>query len=295
MLARLTRGATMEQQQEQILSFLNQAINSSVNYGLDVLGALAILIVGLMVAGWARRGVLRVLNRAPRVDETLKPVIASIVRYGILVFVLIAVLAQFGVQTASIIALLGAAGLALGLALQGTLQNISAGIMILFLRPFRVGNYIDAEGLSGTVEEIGLFTTHMRTYLGIYLEVPNAKIWNRAILNYSRVTERRLDVVIGISYDDNIDNAQAVLLELMTSDSRVNTEPAPQVLLKELSDSSVILDLRCWVSPGDYWDLLFELNKAVKQRLDAEGISIPFPQRDVHLFEEKTSKPTAAP
>ena len=256
-----------------------------------MLGALAILIVGLMMAGWARRSVLRVLNRAPRVDETLKPVIASSVRYGILMLVLIAVLAQFGVQTTSIIALLAAGGLALGLALQGTLQNIAAGIMLLFLRPFRVGDSIDAEGLSGTVDEIGLFTTHMRTYNGIYLEVPNAKIWNRAILNYSRVEARRLDVVVGISYGDDIDHAQAVLLELMTSDSRVNAEPAPQVLVTELSDSSVNLDLRCWAAAGDYWDLLFDLNKAIKQRLDAEGITIPFPQRDVHLFEKKTLKP----
>ncbi|MFT7572508.1 MAG: small conductance mechanosensitive channel [Paracoccaceae bacterium] len=285
----------MEHQQEQILSILNQAINSAVSYGLDGVGALAILIVGLIVAGWARRSVLRVLNRAPRVDKTLRPVIASIVRYSILVFVLIAVLAQFGVQTTSIIALLGAAGLALGLALQGTLQNISAGFMLLFLRPFRVGHYIDAEGLSGTVEEIGLFTTHMRTSLGIYLEVPNAKIWNRAILNYSRVTERRLDVVVGISYDDNIDKAQAVLLELMTSDSRVNPAPVPQVLLTELGDSSVILNLRCWAAPDDYARLLYDLNKAVKQRLDTEGITIPFPQRDVHLFEEKALKPIATP
>ena len=278
----------MEQQQEQIRSFLNQAIDLAVDYGLDVLGALAILIVGSMVADWARRRVLRVLNRAPRVDETLKPVIASIVRYGILVLVLIAVLAQFGIQTTSIIALLATAGLALGLALQGTLQNIAAGIMLLFLRPFRVGDYIDAEGLSGTIEEIGLFTTHMRTSNGIYLEVPNAKIWNRAILNYSRVAARRLSVVVGISYGDDIDNAQAVLLELMTSDSRVNAEPAPQVLVKELSDSSVNLDLRYWAAAGDYWGLLCDLNKAVKQRRDAEGITIPFPQRDVHLFEEKT-------
>ena len=278
----------MEQQPKQILSFLNQAIDLVVDYGLDVLGALAILIVGSMVAGWAQRSVLRVLNRVPRVDETLKPVIGSIVRYGILVFVLIAVLAQFGVQTTSIIALLAAGGLAVGLALQGTLQNIAAGIMLLFLRPFRVGDYIDAEGLSGTINEIGLFTTHMRTYNGIYLEVPNAKIWNRAILNYSRVEARRLDVVIGISYGDDIDKAQAALLELMTSDSRVNAEPAPQVLVNELADSSVNLDLRCWAAAGDYWALLFDLNKAVKQRLDAEGITIPFPQRDVHLFEEKT-------
>ena len=281
----------MEQQQEQILSFLNQAINLAVEYGLDVLGTLAILIVGLIVAGWARRSVLRVLNRAPRVDETLKPVIASIVRYGILVLVLIAVLAQFGVQTTSIIALLGAAGLAIGLALQGTLQNISAGIMLLFLRPFRVDDYIDAEGLSGTVDEIGLFTTHMRTYDGIYLEVPNAKIWSRAILNYSRVAARRMDVVVGISYGDNIDTAQAVLLELMNLDSRVNAEPAPEVAVVELSDSAVNLNLRCWAAADDYWEVLYDLNKAVKQRLDVEGITIPFPQRDVHIFEEKTPNP----
>ena len=253
-----------------------------------MLGALAILIVGLMVAGWARRSVLRVLNRAPRLDKTLKPVIANIVRYGILVLVLIAVLAQFGVQTTSIIALLAAAGLAIGLALQGTLQNIAAGIMLLFMRPFRVGDSIDAEGLSGTVIEIGLFTTQMRTYDGIYLEVPNAKLWNRSILNYSRVEARRMNIVVGISYGDSIDKALAVLLELMTSDSRVNTEPAPQVMVMELADSSVNLNLRCWTAPGDYWAVQFDLNKAIKQRLDAEGITIPFPQRDVHLFEAKT-------
>ncbi len=277
----------MERQEEQVLNFLPQAIDVGVEYGLEVLGALAILIAGTFVAGWARRSVLKVLNRAPRVDETLKPVLASIVRYAILVFVLIAVLAQFGVQTTSIIALLGAAGLAVGLALQGTLQNIAAGIMLLFLRPFRVGDYIDADGLSGTVDEIGLFTTQLRTYQGIYLETPNARLWNSAILNYSRVEARRLDIVVGISYDDDIDKALAALLELMTSDSRANAEPEPQVMVQELADSAVNINLRCWAAAGDYWGLLFDLNKAVKQRLDAEGITIPFPQRDVHLFEEK--------
>ncbi len=277
----------MEQQQKQVIDFLDQAVDLGIDYGLDLLGAVAILIAGVIVAGWARRSVLRALNRAPKVDETLKPVIASIVRYAILVFVLIAVLAQFGVQTASVIALLGAAGLAIGLALQGTMQNIAAGIMLLFLRPFRVGDYIDAEGLAGTVEEIRLFTTLLRTYQGIYLEAPNAQLWNRAILNYSRVEARRLDIVVGISYSDDIDKAQAALLELMTSDSRANAEPEPQVMVKELADSSVNINLRCWADPGDYWSLLFDLNKAAKLRLDAEGISIPFPQRDVHLFEEK--------
>jgi small conductance mechanosensitive channel len=277
----------MEQQQEQVLNFLNQMVDLGIDYGLDVLGALVILIGGWVLAGWVRRRLLRVLERTPRVDQTLRPVIASVVRYTILVFVLIAVLAQFGVQTTSVIALLGAAGLAVGLALQGTLQNIAAGIMLLFLRPFRVGDYIDAEGLSGTVGEIGLFTTELRTYQGIYLEVPNAKLWNRAILNYSRVAARRLDIVVGISYDDDIDKAQAALLDLMTSDGRANAEPEPQVMVKELADSSVKLNLRCWAAADDYWSLLFDLNKAVKQRLDAEGISIPFPQRDVHLYEDK--------
>ena len=274
-------------EQQQVLNTLNRFIDSGVDYGVEVLGAVAILVAGIFVAGWARRSVLRVLNREAKVDETLKPVIASLVRYAILVFVLIAVLAQFGVQTTSIIALLGAAGLAIGLALQGTMQNIAAGIMLLFLRPFRVGDYIDAEGLAGTVEEIRLFTTLLRTYQGIYLEAPNAQLWNRAILNYSRVEARRLDIVVGISYSDDIDKALAALLELMTSDSRVNAEPEAQVMVKELGDSSVNINLRCWADPGDYWSLLFDLNKSVKQRLDAEGISIPFPQRDVHLFEKK--------
>ncbi len=275
----------MEQQQEQTLDFVSQAVDLGIDYGLDVLGALVILIGGWALAGWVRRRLLRVLDRTPRVDPTLRPVIASVVRYAILVIVLIAVLAQFGVQTTSIIALLGAAGLAVGLALQGTLQNIAAGIMLLFLRPFRVGDYIDAEGLSGTVAEIGLFTTQMRTYDGIYLEVPNGQLWNRAILNYSRVEARRLDIVVGISYGDDIDKALAALLDLMTSDERANAEPEPQVTVKELADSSVNLNLRCWAAPGDYWGLLFDLNKAIKQRLDAEGITIPFPQRDVHLHK----------
>ena len=278
----------MDKQQEQVIGLFKQFLDLALGYGLDVLGAVAILIAGVIVAGWARRSVLRILHRAPGLDDTLEPVISDIVRYAILVFVLIAVLAQFGVQTTSIIALLGVAGLAVGLSLQGTLQNIAAGIMLLFLHPFRIGDYIDAEGLAGTVEEIGLFTTHLRTYQGIYLEVPNGQVWNRSILNYSRVEARRLDIVVGISYDDDIDKAQAALLELMTSDSRANAEPEPQVMVKELADSSVNLNLRCWAAAGDYWSLLFDLNKAAKLRLDAEGISIPFPQRDVHLFEEKT-------
>ena len=264
---------------------LSETVDLAVQYGLDVVGALIILIGGWVAAGWVRRKLLRVLERTPRVDQTLRPVIASVVRYIILVFVLIAVLARFGVQTTSIIALLAAGGLAVGLALQGTLQNIAAGIMLLFLRPFRVGDYIDAEGLAGTIEEIGLFTTQMRTYDGIYVEVPNGQIWNRAITNYSRVEARRLDLVVGIGYQDDIDKALAAMMDLLVKDERVNDDPEPQVMVNELGDSSVNLNLRCWIAPGDYWSLRFDLTKAIKQRLDAEGITIPFPQRDVHLYK----------
>ncbi len=280
-------GESAIDNQEQIVGVLNQAVDLGIQYGLDILGAVILLIGGWVVAGWARRSVLKVLHRTPRIDDTLRLVIGNVVRYLILVFVLVAVLAQFGVQTASIIAVVGAAGLAIGLALQGTLQNIAAGIMILFLRPFRVGDYIDAEGLAGTINEIGLFTTQMRTYDGIYVEVPNGQLWNRAIRNYSRVEARRLDLVVGIAYDDDIDKALAAMMDLLVKDERVNDDPEPQVMVKELGDSSVNLNLRCWAAPGDYWNLRFDLTKAIKQRLDAEGISIPFPQRDVHLFEEK--------
>lgn len=273
--------------EQQFLALATQAMDLGVKYGLDLLGAIAILIVGWAIAGWARKNVLRALARAPRIDNTLKPFFANSVRYFILILVLVAVLAQFGIQTASVIAMLGAAGLAIGLALQGTLQNIAAGIMLLFLRPFRIGDYIDAEGLAGTVDEVGLFTTRLTTYDGVYVESPNSQIWNRAITNYSRLPKRRIDVAVGISYDDDIDKAQGALMDLMTGDGRIHEDPAPQVLVTELADSAVIVNMRCWTDADDYWGLLFDLNKAAKQRLDAENISIPFPQRDVHLYKHE--------
>ena len=272
--------------EEQFFQLVTQFSDLAVKYGLDLVGAIAILVVGWIVANWARRSVLRALDRTTSVDVTLKPFFASTVRYFILIMVLIAVLAQFGIQTASIIAMLGAAGLAIGLALQGTLQNIAAGIMLLFLRPFRSGEYIDADGISGTVDEIGLFTTRLRTADGVYVETPNSMLWNRSIVNYNRLPTRRLDVLVGISYSDDIDKAQGALMDLMEKDTRVLKDPAPQTMVMALADSSVNINLRCWTKTGDYWALRFDLTKAVKQRLNKEGISIPFPQRDVHLFQE---------
>jgi small conductance mechanosensitive channel len=271
--------------QDQIQVLLDQLAS----YALDAVGALVILLAGWWIAGRAQYLVRRALDRVPRIDDTLKPFLSSSVRYFVIVITFVAVLAEFGVQTTSISAVLGAAGLAIGLALQGTLQNIAAGIMLLVLRPFRVGEYIDAGGVSGTIDAINLFTTDMTTYDGIYRSVPNAELWNRNILNYSRNPTRRLDIPVGIAYEDDVEQALDLLLSHLSQDTRVLPDPGPQVLVTGLGDSSVDLTLRCWTNRTDFWPLRFELNKKVKLWLDAAGISIPFPQRDVHLYRTSES------
>ena len=256
----------------------------AVDYSLDLVGAAAILVIGWIVAGWVRLAVRKGLTRLPHADATVTRALANLARYLVLAVVLVAVLAQFGVQTASILAVLGTVGLAVGLALQGTLSNVAAGFMLLILRPFKIGDYIDAEGVSGTVEEIGLFSTEFVTFDGLYLVVPNNQIWTKAIVNYSRLPTRRLDLVLGIAYGDDIDKAQAVLLDLLEGDQRVLRDPAPQVLVAALADSSVNLNLRCWAKTDDFWALQFDLNKLAKEQVEAAGCSIPFPQREIHVI-----------
>ncbi len=263
---------------------IHALIETGISFGLEIAAALAILVLGWWLAGRVQKLILRTLNRLPRMDTTLKPFISSVARYAIIAITLVAVLARLGIQTTSIIAVLGAAGLAIGLALQGTLQNIAAGIMLLLLRPFKVGDYIDAGGIAGTVDEIGLFTTDMTTYDGVYRSVPNASLWNTSILNYSRLPTRRMDIPVGIAYEDDVEKAMTLLLDHLKQDNRVLSEPAPQVLVTGLGESSVDLSLRCWSERTDFWTLKFELNKNAKLWLDTAGISIPFPQRDVHLI-----------
>lgn len=258
----------------------------AIDLGASVLSALFLIIIGWIVAGWARRGVRRGLGRIERMDPTLAAVVASVVRYFILITILIMVLAQFGVQTASILAALGALGLAVGLALQGTLANIASGVMLLFLRPFGVGDYVNANGHEGTIEEIGLFTTEMTTFDGIYQAVPNSGLWGGRIINFTRNPTRRHDIVIGIHYADDIDQAQQVLLDVLAADQRVLRDPEPQILVRELADSSVNLGMRFWTSGDDFWPANFELRKQAKLALDRNGITIPFPQRDVHLHQQ---------
>ena len=272
--------------EDEVFSIANQLIVLITDYALDIVGALLLLIAGWVVAGWIEKHTDKVLKRIDRVDATLRSFVTNLVRYAILVLVMIAVFAQFGIQTTSIIAVLGAAGLAVGLALQGTLANIAAGMLLHFLRPFRVGESIDAGSIAGTVREIGLFSTELQTWDGIYLMVPNSQLASAAILNYSRLPTRRLNLVIGISYTDDIDKTLKVLSELLQNDERILDDPAHQVMVKELADSSVNINLRCWTNRENYWSLRFDLTKQAKQRLDEYDISIPFPQRDVHLYHE---------
>lgn len=272
----------------QALDYINNALATLGTFGANLLGAVALLVVGWTVAAWAQRGVRRLLNRYDRFDATLKPLLASIVRYAILVFVIVAVLAQFGVQTTSIIAALGAAGLAIGLALQGTLANIAAGVMLLFLRPFKVEETIEAEGIAGTVLEIGLFTTVLKTGDGVYVSVPNTQIWTRQIKNFSRLPTRRVELALGLGYRTDVDRAISTLTDVMTGDARVLADPPPEVVVTGLSETAVHVALRCWVAGGDFGNAGSDLLCKAKLKLERDGIALAQRPRDVHVIEAPT-------
>ena len=248
-----------------------------------IIGALVLFALGWWIAGRAQRAMSAVLDRQSRIDAMLSGMIASIVRYSILIVVVVAVLGQIGVQTTSILAALGAAGLAIGLAMQGTLSNIAAGMMLLWLRPFRVGDYIDTGAVAGTVKELGLFATEMHSWDGIYQFVPNAELWNKKIINYSRLSTRLVDLAFGVAYEDDPAKGQEVLRKLAREEPRVFSDPAPQTFVDELGDSAVVLRLRVWAANSDYWDLRRALTERGKAALEAAGLSIPFPQRDLHI------------
>jgi len=258
-----------------------------IEYAFSVVGAIIILIVGFIVAGMVRRWVYSALSRLRDSDETLNLFLAKGARYTVLILVFVMVLTQFGVQTASIIAALGAAGIAIGLALQGTLQNIAAGIMLLFLRPFQVGDFVETANATGVVKEIGLFATEFETLDGLYLLAPNSEVWGSAVTNYSRLPKRRFDLVVGIDYKDDIDKAMAAFEALASEHDKVLADPEPFIYVSNLGDSSVEVTCRVWISTADWWTVSRELIKQAKQRFDAEGLSIPFPQRDVHLIREE--------
>jgi len=252
-------------------------------YGLSVLGGFVVLIIGWTLAGWAGRGVDRGLGKIERIDATLRSFLASATRYVILVLTVLAVLSEFGVQTASLITVFGAASLAIGLALQGTLSNLAAGVMLLFFRPFHVGDYIEAGGHAGTVKAIDLFMTEFATPDNVRILVPNGNIWGGSVVNYSHHATRRVDLLIGIDYGDDIDKAFETISAAIADDDRTHAEPAPLLAVGELADNSVNIVVRVWCDAANYWPVKFALTKAIKEALDKAGISIPFPQRVVHM------------
>lgn len=252
-------------------------------FGLSFLGGIAILIIGWIVAGWARRAVDGGLGKIEQIDVTLRHFLASATRYVILVLTVLSVLSQFGVQTASLITVFGAASLAIGLALQGTLTNLAAGVMLLFFRPFKVGDYVEAGGQAGTVVSIDLFMTEFSTPGNVQILVPNGQIWGGPVVNYSFHKTRRLDLGVGIDYGDDIDKAIATVNAVIAADRRIFDDPAPLVVVGELADNSVNLVIRVWCASSDYWSLKWDLTRAFKEALDKAGISIPFPQRVVHV------------
>ncbi|MEK9832388.1 MAG: mechanosensitive ion channel domain-containing protein [Rhodospirillaceae bacterium] len=267
---------------EDIQNLIEQIYAVLATYGLNVIGALAIIVIGFIAAGWARRALERALSRSGHVDATIVRFFGSLLRYAIIAFVVIAALQRFGVEATSLVAVFGAAGLAIGLALQGTLSNAAAGVMLLMFRPFKIGDFIDAGGQSGTVKEVGLFTTEMATPDNVKIIVPNGAIWGQAIKNFSGNPTRRVDFLLGIDYGDDINVAMATINRVIGGESRKLDDPAPLVVVGELGDSSVNLIVRIWVNAPDYWDVKFDLTKAFKEQLEADGISIPFPQQVVH-------------
>ena len=252
------------------------------NWGLQVIGAIAVLIVGRWLAGMVRRAVGRTLKRG-NVDVSLAPFFESTAYYIVLTVTIIAVMNLFGIQTTSLIAVVGAAGLAIGLALQGMLSSFAAGAMLLIFRPFKLGDYVEVGGSSGTVTEIGTFTTTLTTPDNVVVMIPNADVYGQSIRNYSANDTRRVDMVMGISYGDDIGTAIGVMQGILDGDERVLDDPAPQIAVAELADSSVNIVVRPWCKGADYWGLKFDLTRAFKEELEAAGCSIPFPQRDVHV------------
>lgn len=250
---------------------------------LNLLLSLVILVVGWWISSLAGRAVERIIRRASQIDHTVVPIAQSVVIWAIRIFVIIAVLARFGVQTASIIAILGAAGLAIGLALQGTLQNIAAGIMLLVLRPLRAGEFVSVVGKGdGTVHEVGLFVSTFVQADGIYFTLPNSLIWGNPIINYSRNKTRRLDIEVGVRYGDDVDQAIDLLTKLVSARSDVLQDPAPQVMAMGYKESVVSVNIRAWANVEDYWNLRFDLHKDIVKTLAQAGFQMPVPARQVY-------------
>jgi len=259
---------------------MNQAMADMGGYGplvFNVIKALFVLVIGWIAAGALSGLVRRRVNATPRIDPTLGNFVASVVKWVVLIIVLVAVLGLFGIEATSLVAILGAATLAIGLALQGTLSDLAAGFMLILFRPYKLGQYVDIGGTAGTVKDLNLFVTELVTPDNVQIIVPNGQAWGAIITNYSAHDTRRCDLSFGIDYGDDADKAMTIITELAEADARVHKDPAPWVRVTNLGDSSVDLGVRLWCDAADYWELKFAMTKAVKEAFDAKGISIPYP------------------
>lgn len=255
-------------------------------YGVKVVGAIVIFLVGLWVAKIVKSIIAKLLTKR-NVEGTIVSFVTNLAYIALVVFVIIAVIDRLGIETTSFAAVLAAAGLAIGLSLQGSLSNFASGFLLMIFRPFKKGDFIEGGGVAGVVEEIQTFTTILNTPDNKKIIIPNAKLTSDNIINYSATGTRRVEIIVGVSYSDDLDKVKKVLQGIADSEPRVLKDPASMVAVKELADSSVNFVLRVWVKTDDYWDVLFDTTEAVKKRLDQEGICIPFPQTDVHLYEHK--------
>ncbi|MBT8472211.1 MAG: mechanosensitive ion channel [Marinicaulis sp.] len=265
-------------------------IEKAVAFLPSVVGALVVLIVGLWIAGRIKKVAVRAMERSGRVDDTLSGFLASLLHYGLITLVIITTLGVFGVPTTSFAAIIGAAGLAIGLALQGTLGHVASGVMMLGFRPFDVGDFVETAGIAGKVKTIGLFTTEIATSDNKMIIVPNGKIFDDVITNYAGYSTRRVDMVFGISYADDIDKAMALIKSEIEKDDRAFSDPAPDIAVDSLGDSSVNILTRVWCNRSDYFPLKWDITKAIKERFDAEGVSFPFPSRSVYMETDAPAK-----
>jgi len=263
----------------------SKGVDLGIDLGIKVATALAIFLIGKFLIRILVRGISRVMQKQG-VDKTLETFICNLVRVSLMVVVVIAAIGAIGIQTTSFIAIFGAAGLAVGLALQGSLSNFASGVLIVLFRPYRVGDFIEAAGIAGSVEQVQILTTILKTGDNKQIIVPNSQIMDSIITNYSANDTRRVDMMVGVSYDDDLDKVRKTLEELLAADGRILAEPAPTIAVSALADSSVNFVVRPWVNAADYWGVMFEMTEAIKKRFDKEGISFPFPQQDVHLYKQ---------
>ncbi|HON37221.1 MAG: mechanosensitive ion channel [Pseudomonadota bacterium] len=252
-------------------------------YGIKIIAAAVILVVGR----WAAKGITKITQRflnKGKVDPTIVSFVEHVTYVALMVFIVLAALAQLGIQTTSFIAVIGAAGLAIGLALQGSLANFAAGFLMIIFKPFKAGDYIEGAGVAGTVDKIQIFTTTLKTPDNKLVIIPNSKIMSDNIVNYSAHETRRVDMPFRVSYQDDIDKVRKILRNIVDNDHRILKDPAAMIIVKTLDENSVNIELRVWVKTADYWGVYFETVEEAKKQFDANGVKIPFPQRDVHVY-----------